>query len=126
MSTKAVEVADPGPDAATVTVEVRGKRYSFRELEISEYDKVVKQASHQEADEDGIMQDVTDNTLLLRLLVIKSAVEPKLTAETVNALGTRLYRALARVVNDLHFDIEPITQIKDETPATEAPKEEVA
>lgn len=124
MSTKVLELDDPSITPETVTVEVRGKQFTFRELEISEYDKLVKAATHQEADEDGIMQDVTDSTLLLRLMVPKSCVKPKLTPEAVAAMGSRGYRALARVVNELHYGDEPIKRIKDddETPAEETPK----
>jgi hypothetical protein len=122
MSTK-VEVAEPGPVPATVTVEVRGSRYTFRELEIGEYNKLVKQASRQEADEDGIMQEVTDNTLLLQLMVFKSCESPKLTTESVATMGTRMYRALARVVNELHYSDEPVKQIDDDAPVDgETPK----
>jgi hypothetical protein len=119
MTTKSVDLADPSETPETVTVEARGVKYTFRELEISEYDKLVKQASHEEPDADGIMQDVTDNTLLLRLMVFKSCVDPKLTADAVTKMGTRLYRGLSRVVNELHFNAEPIVQIKDDEPASE-------
>lgn len=125
MTTKGVDLADPSEVPETVTVEARGVKYTFRELEISEYDKLVKQASHEEPDADGIMQEVTDNTLLLRLMVFKSCIEPKLTTEAVAKMGTKLYRGLARVVNDLHFSAEAIVQIKDEEPAAageETPK----
>jgi hypothetical protein len=119
MTSKSVDLADPSETPETVTVEARGVKYTFRELEINEYDKLVKQASHEEPDADGIMQDVTDNTLLLRLMVFKSCIDPKLTADTVAKMGTKLYRGLARVVNDLHFSSEPIVQIKDDEPASE-------
>jgi len=127
MSTKTVELADPGEKPEVVTVEIRGKRYKFRELEINEYDKLVKAATREEADEDGIMQEVTDSTLLLRLMVPKSCVSPELTPEVVNKMGSRLYRALGRVVNDLHYGDEPIKQIKEddaETPTESAPGNE--
>lgn len=116
---KVVELAEPMNVPETVTVEVRGQQFTFRELEIGEYDKLLKQSSHKEADEDGVMQDVTDSQLLLRLMVPKSCISPKMTPDTVNAMGTRMYRALARVVNDLHYGNEPVKQIKDETPAAE-------
>jgi hypothetical protein len=37
MSPKVVDFPDPGPVAATVTVVIRGQKFTFRELEISEY-----------------------------------------------------------------------------------------
>jgi hypothetical protein len=109
-----LDIADPSETAATATVEVRGVRYTFRELEISDYNKLVKQASHPEADEDGVMQEVTDNTLLMQLMMIKSCESPKLTDATISKMGMRLYRALARVVNELHYGTEPVIQINDD------------
>jgi hypothetical protein len=118
-----IDVADPSTEPEVVKIVARGVEYTFRELEIGEYDKLVKEASHQEADEDGVMQEVTDNTILLRLMVFKSCVSPKMTPETAAKMGTKLYRGLSRVVNDLHFSAEPITQVKDETPSDgETPK----
>jgi hypothetical protein len=124
MSTKVLELGDPSISPETVTIEVRGNRFTFRELEIGEYDKLVKAATHQEADDDGIMQDVTDSTLLLRLMIPKSCIDPKLTPDAVSSMGSRGYRALARIVNELHYGDEPIKRIKDddETPAEETPK----
>lgn len=123
MAQTKLEIADPGPTAASATVEARGVRYTFHELEISEYNKLVKQASHPEADEDGVMQDVTDNTLLMQLMMIKSCSSPKLTDVAISRMGMRLYRALARVVNELHYGSEPIVQIggDDESAGGEEP-----
>jgi hypothetical protein len=123
MSTK-VELQDPSETPATRTVEIRGKRFTFRELEIGEYDKLVKQASHPEVDADGITQDVTDNTLLLRLMVLKSCVTPKLTDASLAAFGYRFYRTIARIVNDLHYGDEPVKEIsgEEDTPSEESPK----
>jgi hypothetical protein len=123
MTTKVLDLDAPGIVPEIVTVEVRGSRFTFRELDISEYDKLVKAATHQEADDDGIMQDVTDSTLLLRLMIPKSCIDPKLTPDIVAAMGSRGYRALARIVNELHYGDEPVTRVKDdETPAEETPK----
>jgi len=120
MSTKVVDIADPSPDIDIVKVEVRGKRYTFRELTIAEYDKLIKQATREEPDSDGDMQEITDSSLLLRLMILKSCIDPKITADALNDLGSKVYRALSSVVNELHYTPEPIKQIKDED---EAPAE---
>jgi hypothetical protein len=112
----------PSNVAATSTVEIRGQRFVFRELEIGEYDELIKKASREEADADGVMQEVTDNTLLLRLMVLKSCTEPKLTSEILNSYGTRLFRAMARVVNELHYDPEPVKRLDVDDAAEETPK----
>ncbi len=121
MSTKTASA--PSNVASTKVVEIRGTRFTFRELEIGEYDDLVKKAAHEEADEDGVMQEVVDNALLMRLMILKCCVEPKLNADSLNGYGTRIYRAFGRIVNELHFDSEPIVVINaDETPAEETPK----
>jgi hypothetical protein len=124
MSPKVVDFPEPGPVSATVTVKIRGQQFTFRELEISEYDKLTKQASHQEADVDGILQDVIDNTLLLKLMVLKSCVSPKLTDTILASYGYRMYRTIARIVNELHYGDEPVEQVSDEAEGEETPAEE--
>jgi hypothetical protein len=115
MSTsKVVEVKDPSPVIDTVKVEIRGRRYTFRELTISEYDKLIKQATREEPDADGDMQEITDSSLLLRLMILKSCVDPKITPDDLNDFGSKVYRALSSVVNELHYAAEPIKQIKDD------------
>lgn len=124
MSTaKVVETKDPGPDVDIVKVEIRGRRYTFRELTISEYDKLIKQATREEPDADGDMQEVTDSSLLLRLMILKSCIEPKLSADDLNDKGSKIYRAISSVVNELHYAAEPIKQIKDEADAVPADEE---
>lgn len=124
-TTKAVEVAEPTDQIETVKVEIRGRRYMFRELKISEYDKLVKQATREEPDADGNMQEITDTTLLMRLMILKSMTDPKINAEDLNDLGSKVYRAISSVVNELHYTPEPIKQIKDDEPepsSEETPK----
>jgi len=119
----AIEVSDPGITPEEVTVEIRGQRYTFRELEISEYNKLVKQASHEEADADGIMQEVVDNGVLMLLMIRRSCISPVMTPDQVAALPTRAQRAISGIVNTLHFGVEPIVQIgKDGTAEKETPK----
>lgn len=127
MSTaKVVETKDPGPDVDIVKVEIRGRRYTFRELTISEYDKLIKQATREEPDADGEMQEITDSSLLLRLMILKSCIDPKLTPDDLNEKGSKIYRAISSVVNELHYAAEPIRQIRDEdesdSSAEETPK----
>jgi hypothetical protein len=124
MSTKIVDLPAPSPTAADAKVEIRGVRYEFRELTISEYDKLMKQATREEVDDDGETQEMTDSSLLLRLLILKSCVSPKITADDLNQIPTRIYRSIARVVNDLHYAEEPVKQIKDEDEVAADPTEE--
>jgi len=122
MATKTLELQDPTSTPETIVVDIRGARFTFRELEIGEYDRLFKAATHEEADDQGVMQDITDSTLLLRLMVPKACIDPKLTPEVVAAMPMRMYRAIANVVNELHYAVEPVKQIKDDAaPAEETP-----
>jgi hypothetical protein len=67
---------------------------------------------------------VIDNTLLLKLMVLKCCVSPKLTDTILSGYGYRMYRTIARIVNDLHYGDEPVEQVADAVEADEAPAEE--
>ena len=113
MSTKSavrlVEVDEPGPKPVVVRAKIRGRTYRFTELPIGEYDKCVKSATSKQPDGLGGEEEVIDNTLLMRLLINKSA-DPKPSPE----VGAREYRAFAKIVNDLHYGDEPIEILGDE------------
>jgi len=75
--------------------EVRGTVYRFRELSAVQYDECLKMAT--KADED------IDMVLLLRLMLVKSLVEPKLSAVQISELPYKVTRQLSTVVNRMHF-----------------------
>ena len=89
--------------------EYRGRKYTFRELEMSEYDALVEQATSTNYDAEGNETEVTDQSMLQRLMLQKSLVEPKLALSDISSLGTRLGRQLERDVQYLHFAVEPLT-----------------
>jgi hypothetical protein len=109
-----IVVDDPSEVPAEVKVEIRGKRYLFREIEAGEYNKLLKQATHTEPDADGEPQEVIDNVLLLQLMVVKSLADPKITTEQYGKLPMRVSRALNRIVSELHYVDEPVKQISDD------------
>lgn len=74
---------------------LRGKTYKIRELSAKEYDDCVKMAT--KADDD------VDMVALLRLMVSKSIVDPKLTADDLADLPYGVSRRLGSAVNRLHF-----------------------
>ena len=66
----------------TKTVEIRGIRFKIRELTIGEYDELEKKATTKRpnpVNPDGPEFEVTDRSQLLRLMVLKCVVEPRLT-----------------------------------------------
>ena len=120
---KLVELPPPSDVPATVRARIRGRVYTFTELEIGEYDKLVTKATRREQDpETGVEEDIIDNVLLMRLMIDKT-VEPKPPQEVVHT-GTRMYRAFSKIINDLHYGDEPIEILgDDEEGGEEAPKE---
>lgn len=74
---------------------LRGVNYRIRELSAQQYDDCVRMAT--KAD------DEIDMVALLKLMVTKSLVEPKLTSDDLAALPYRVSRELGSAVNRLHF-----------------------
>jgi len=119
---KLVELPPPSDEPAVVRARIRGRVYTFTELEIGEYDKLVVKATKREADpETGLEEDVIDNVLLMRLMIDK-VVEPKPPQEVVH-VGTRMYRAFSRIINDLHYGDEAVEILSDDDEGDDAPKE---
>lgn len=81
------------------TVEIRGVKYVLRELSAAEYDDAVKITTGPD--------DEVDLTALLKLMMSKCLVEPKLTSEELGAKPYPVVRKLNDLVNRLHFgDVE--------------------
>ena len=118
---KLVELPPPSDVPATVRARIRGRVYTFTELEIGEYDKLVTKATKREQDpETGLEEDVIDNVLLMRLMIDK-VVDPKPPQEVVHT-GTRMYRAFSKIINELHYGDEPVELLGDDD-SGETPEE---
>lgn len=88
----------------------RGVDYKITELEIGEYDEIVKKATRKEKRTDpdtGASEEVEilDQQLQSRLMLRACVVEPA--KIDISKLGTRLTVAMNRVVNQLHYGDEP-------------------
>ena len=95
-------------DPAEKAINLRGTIYRFRELTIGEYDDLVKLATSQRPSPvTGADVDVVDNTLLLRLMVLKCCVEPKLTQPMMNVLPMPVVLKINDTVNQMHYGDEP-------------------
>ena len=89
-------------------VNARGTTYKFRELSIGEYDDLVKKATRTIPNPmTGEDVETVDNTLLLKLMVIKCSIEPKLTPEALANLPMRVVLKLNQTVNRMHYGDEP-------------------
>lgn len=99
------------PDFLEEEVTARGLTYRFRELSIGDYDELVRKATIKQANAiTGEENDVIDNALLLKLMVLKCSVEPKLTAESLSNLPMRVVLKLNQTVNRMHYGDEPATE----------------
>lgn len=117
MNTK-IDVGVPSPEPAVVRATIRGNQYTFTELSMEAYDKLLKKATTTKYNEaSGETEDETDSTLLMRLMIL-AATSPK--PENIMDQGVRMYRAFAKVVNDLHYGEEPVKIESDD--AEDEPK----
>lgn len=118
-ATKQLDLPQPSDEPAIVRARIRGRVYTFTELEIGEYDKLVTKATKQEIDpETGNTEDVIDNVLLMRLMIDK-VVDPKPPQEILH-VGTRMYRAFSRIINELHYGEEPVEILGDDEDSEKA------
>ncbi len=106
---KISSIAALNEEFETRRFKMRGQEFVLRELSISDYDKLVAQCTSIKVNSEGEEEEVTDNRLLIRLLIDKSMVQPKTLPSS-----TRLVRALEREVQDLHFGLEPIERPSDD------------
>lgn len=101
------------PDFLEETVEVRNTTYRLRELSIGDYDELVKKATKTTTNPmTGEEDESIDNALLLKLMVLKCSVEPRLTPETLAGLPMRVVLKLNQTVNRMHYGDEPETKSK--------------
>ncbi len=96
------------PDFLEEEVTVRGATFRLRELSIGEYDDLIKKATTPRTNPlTGEETEVIDNALLLKLMVLKCSVAPKLTPEALANLPMRVVLKLNQTVNRMHYGDEP-------------------
>lgn len=101
------------PDFLEEEVSVRGMTFRLRELSIGDYDDLVKKATKTVSNPiTGEEDESIDNALLLKLMVLKCSVEPKLTPESLANLPMRVVLKLNQTVNRMHYGDEPETKAK--------------
>jgi len=111
------------PDFLEEEVTVRGVTYRLRELSIGDYDELVKKATTKVANPlTGQDDETIDNSLLLKFMVLRCSVEPKLTPEALANLPMRVVLKLNQTVNRMHYGDEPETEKKADDAAEETPK----
>ena len=103
------------------TINVRGKDYTFRELSSGEYDDAIRLSKpNKDADPDSVQ--------LLRLMIIKGSVEPKLDGNGLAKLPLGVVGKISDAVNELHFGPNDLTalaeRMRDAGWKVEAPESE--
>jgi hypothetical protein len=112
------------PEFLEEEVNVRGVPYRLRELSIGEYDELVRKATTKVQNPmTGQEEETIDNSLLLKFMVLKCSVDPRLTAESLSGLPMRVVLKLNQTVNRMHYGDEPE---KKAEPAGDEPVEEGA
>ena len=76
------------------SVDFNGTSYKFKELSVGENDFCADAARDPEGKIDG--------RKMMRLMIVKSAIEPKITLEEVADMPNRMYLRLCEIVNDLN------------------------
>jgi len=111
------------PDFLEEEITVRGMTFRLRELSIGDYDELVKKATTKVANPlTGQDDESIDNSLLLKFMVLRCSVDPKLTPESLAGLPMRVVLKLNQTVNKMHYGDEPETEKKADDAAEETPK----
>jgi hypothetical protein len=101
------------PDFNEEVVKIRDQEYRLRELSIGEYEDLVKKATTERTNPiTGEEEEQTDNTLLLKFMVLKCVVEPKISAEKLAELPMRVVLKLNQTVNRMHYGDEPTEEVE--------------
>lgn len=87
------------PVAVEKKITLRGTTYTIREMTAGEYDECIRASTNAE--------DETDTVLLAKLMAMK-CVDPKLTDEALAKLPFRVWRAINRAVNEVHYAAEEV------------------
>jgi hypothetical protein len=117
------------PTPREESVKFRGVTYTLRELSISEFDSIAEKATKKVKVDDGtgsgdtVEVDRLDGSLQSRLMLAKCLIEPKGIA--IADIPTRVYGALNRIVNSMHFGDE-LDEIKAEAEAAKKASEETS
>ncbi len=109
------------PDFLEEEVTIRGTTFHLRELSIGDYDDLVKKATTKQTNALGEESETIDNSLLLKLMVLKCAYDPKLTPESLANLPMRVVLKLNSTVNRMHYGDEPEEVKKPDAESEEEP-----
>lgn len=84
------------------TVTLRGREYTFRELDVSKYDELYAQATSQNENGD----DMLDNGLLSKLMTCATVIHPRL-PDGLSGMPMRLANKLSSLAREVNYGLEP-------------------
>lgn len=96
MPSRPVIVPDAESEFGSSEVTYKGTTYHFTELSAKAYDKCEELAKREDETINGV--------LLTRLMITKSATDPKITLDDLGDMPLLKVNALAKAVTDLHTD----------------------
>ena len=97
MSSRTLTAVPEESEFASAEVTYKGKTYHFVEITAKEYDKCEELARRPD--------DTINGVLLTRLMMTKSATDPKITLEDIGNMPLLKVNALAKAVTDLHTEV---------------------
>ena len=113
------------PEFNEEVITLRGVEYRLRELSIGEYDGLVELATTKQTSPiTGRDEEEVDNTALLKFMVLKCVIDPKLSAEKLAGLPMRAVLKLNQAVNRMHYGDEPEEAKKKDIAEDEDTEEE--
>jgi hypothetical protein len=89
-------VPDSTPEFEEKELTVRGTTYRLRELTSGEYDDAMSVATKPGSDD-------LDMVVFVKMMLLKSLIEPKLSDAQIEKLPYKTTRVLRRAVQDLHW-----------------------
>ncbi len=96
------KAGDYNDEFITRKISLRGREYTFRELDVSKYDELVQLATSKNAEE----EEMIDNNLLRKLMTVATCVDPKL-PDGMAGLPMRLENKLSITAQEVNYGSEP-------------------
>lgn len=101
-SPRSPKVGEYNDDFVVRQVTLRGREYTFRELDVSKYDELVELCTSKN-DRD---EELLDNALLRKLMAVATCTDPKL-PDGLAGMPMRLANKIAVVAQDVNYGLEP-------------------
>mgnify|MGYP001375844664 CR=1 FL=1 len=98
MASRGLKSTAPDDLFRTATATLGGVEYTFRELSVKDNDSCVLASRQPDGSFDG--------RIMMRFMVLKSSLEPKITDTELMSLPQRIYLRMCDIVSDLNADDE--------------------